>query len=489
VKQETRPQTLSDAFVKNYNNNTSKRVEIRDAKVSGLVLRITSTNTKTFSLQTRMPNGEKLRISIGKYPFVGLKDARIAAHEHLVAISKGEDPREEKRKKVAEAEASLLTLRELLDEAETEFGRTRRMWQRNGRRDRSRPEARAAIENVFAALLDKPLTVATLSDFSIATKNYKPRKPKKGKKTANGASSRALSYLRTVFDWAAGRGRYKKENAGRQQKLCLPDLSSIHDPSIDDPTLEFERTRVLSQDELTAILPLLTHPAPPGLRAKVDPTKDYGPVAYRFMLLTLSRVEEVESARKKDFNLQLGLWTKSVKTRRKPGSRQAVARRLVTIPLSRDAIALISSLPSFADGRPDSFVFPSSNGGPYRNWDRTNKAILTASDTKAWHRHDLRRTSSTILGKLGIMPSIIDRLLCHVNPLKAENVSSAAVHYIIDEKILKVDDEPDREAVEKLAAALRSICAVASEVCCGDGRVDAVVTSDRGRSPSPWIIK
>lgn len=156
------------------------------------------------------------------------------------------------------------------------------------------------------------------------------------------------------------------------------------------------------------------------------------------MLLTLSRVEEVESARKKDFNLQLELWTKSVKTRRKPGSRQAAARRLVTIPLSRDAIALISSLPSFADGRPDSFVFPSSKGGPYRNWDRTNKAVLAASDTKAWHRHDLRRASSTILGKLGIMPSIIDRLLCHVNPLKADNVSSAAVHYIIDEKIMKV---------------------------------------------------
>lgn len=457
MKRDIRPQILSDAFVKNYCNNTSRRVDIRDAKVSGLVLRVTPTNTKTFSLQTRMPNGEKLRLTIGRYPVVGIKDARVAALSYLLAVSRGEDPREEKRRKRTEAEASLLTLRALLNEFEPEFGRTKRMWQTNSRADRQRPEARASIEIVFAGLLDKPLSALTLSDFSRAVKTYKPKKPKKGRTTANGASSRALSYLRTVFAWATGHGSYKKENAGRAEKLHLPDLSHIQDPSIDDPTLEFKRTRVLSQDELCSVLPLLTYPAPAGLRSKIDPAHDYGPIAYRFMLLTLSRVEEVASAQKKDFDLHLGAWTKPVKTRRKPGSRESVTRRLVTIPLSQDAMELISSLPSFADGGPESFVFPSSKGTRYRNWNRTNDAILAASRTHGWHRHDLRRTSSTILGQLGTSPSHIDSLLCHVNPLRAENVSSAAVHYIINEKILKIRDDPEREAVEKLAAALRSI--------------------------------
>lgn len=311
----TVPREFTDVFVRGFKNGAGKRLEIRDTKVTGLVLRITPKNKKTFTLQTRTVDQEKVQITIGSYPAVALKDARAIALKHLAEIARGHDPREQVRQIKAHAEAHNLTLTALLDEVEPIFGLTKSMWRKSNRFGRTKPEARAAIENVFAELLQRPLGKLRQSDVSKMVKGYTPKRPKKGKTSANGAVARALAYLRTVFDWAAHRGRFTKENAGRASKLDLPDLGNIVDPSIDDPTLEGKRERVLSQDELVSVLPLLVYPAPPGLRSGLDPREDYGPVAFRFLFLTLSRREEVVEARRKDFDLQNCTWTKKVKTR------------------------------------------------------------------------------------------------------------------------------------------------------------------------------
>lgn len=482
----TGPRNLTDVFVRSYKNTTKKRIEIRDMTVTGLVLRITPKNIKSFSLHTRTTSGDKVQITIGRYPVVSLKDARAIAMNHLANIKRGHDPREQTRLAKAHAEAHSLTLNQLLDESQPVFGLTRSMWRCNNRFGRKKPEARAAIENVFAPLLQKPLGKLSVSDFSKAMKQYKPKKPKAGKTTANGAASRALNYLRPVFDWASCRGRFSKENAGRDPELKLPDLSKIQDPSIDDPTLEFKRERVLSQDELVAVMPLLVYPAPLGLRQELDPRDDYGPIAFRFLFLTLSRVEEVSEARRKDFDLRAGTWTKFVKTRRKPGARGSAERRQVTVPLSDDATALLLSLPSFVEGGPEDLVFPSSSGGRLCNWNRTQESIDEASGTSGWHRHDLRRTAATLLKQLGIAPAIIDTLLCHLNPLNREQVSSAAVNYIIDTKILREAIDHEQVAVNMLAEAISSICKHRPTQPALMVKKSDRPASTATRKPSPW---
>ena len=485
VKTSTSPCILTDVYVRGYKNTSGKRVEIRDKTLTGLVLRVTPNNRKTFSLHTRIKNGENVQITIGTYPVVSLKDARAIAKNHLASIKRGHDPREQARMAKAHAEAHRITLHKLLDEVQPVFGLTRTMWRGSNRFGRKKPEARAAIENVFESLLHKPLGTVGLVDFSKAVKSSKPKRPKKAKTSANGAAARALAYLRAVFDWAAGRGRFGMENAGRDAKLDLPDLSNIQDPSIDDPTLEFRRDRVLSQDEIVAILPLLVYPAPLGLREELDPGRDYGPIAFRFLFLTLSRVEEVIEARRKDFDLRARTWTKTVKTRRKPGSRGSAERRQVTVPLSDDAIALLLSLPSFVDGAPDDFVFPSSSGGRLCNLNRTQESINRASGTSGWHRHDLRRTAATILKQLGVAPVIIDTLLCHLNPLIREQVSSAAVNYLIDKRVLREAVDHERVAVNVLAEAIASICTPFPHL---DSALPPEIaqTSRTVRKASPW---
>jgi integrase len=487
-KRAPEPRALTDTFVKGFKNTSEQRLEIRDTVVTGLVLRVTVRGAKSFSVQTRGADNRKVRIKVGNYPLVSVKEAREIARSHLAAISRGEDPRELERLARARIESEMLTLETLLDEAEVAFAPTTAMWRRDYRFGRIKAEARASIENVFSPLLKRPLTKASLADFSRAVKGYKPKKPKAGKKTANGAASRALAYLRTVLDWASGRGRFAKEGAARDPRLELPDLAKIHDPSIDDTTLEFKRERVLGQGELVAVMPLLVYPAPKDLRHSLDPKDDYGPIAFKFLFLTLSRTEEVEAARCGDFDRDARTWTKSVKTRRKPGTRGSAERRVVTVPLSDEAFALLLSLPSFVDGRPDDFVFPSSKGGRLCNWDRTQEAIHGASETCGWHRHDLRRTAATILQQLGVAPAVIDTLLCHLNPLGAENVSGAAVNYMIDKQILENVIDQKRLAVNLLSAAVASICGDLNETPTRVVEQPNWTVQAGARKPSPWSV-
>lgn len=443
---------LSDVFVRQL--TVAKRTEIYDAKIAGLVLRVSPSGAKSFSLVTRDSAGKNFRMTLGQYPVVSIALAREMATEKLRMIAQGVDLREERRKTRGSIEASSLTLAALLDEAVQQFGRQKAVWRENARSGHPKPEAKAAIERVFSCLLLKPVDQISEDDIAKACKAYQPIRPRRGSQTANGAVSRALSYLGPVLDWAAGRGRFVKRGAGRQPRIAAPSTGEVQDPSLDDPMLVGKRERTLTQTELVSVLPVMTYPAPPGLRERLDPCQDYGPVAFRFLLLTLSRREEVANMRCGDVDRLAQTWRKTVKTLRKSGSRQAVGRREVVLPLSSAAMALLMSLPSFRYGKPEDYVFPSSAGGRLQNWNRTQEAIFRASGTAGWHRHDLRRTAATILNQLGVAVSVIDRHLCHVDPLSREGGAASAAHYIFDEQIIANTKDVARKAVDLLGMAL-----------------------------------
>lgn len=206
-----------------------------------------------------------------------------------------------------------------------------------------------------------------------------------------------------MFDWAAHRGKFAKIGAGRGTKLATPLVHLVHDPSDSDPTIVGKRDRVLSVDEITAILPLLTYPAPAALqREEIAAEDDYGPIATKFLFLTLARVGEVSAARWKEFNFRNGVWTRQVKDTRGEGMP-----RIVELPLSKTALDLLKSLPGYKTRDPEAYVFPNSAGGFQGNWDRISKLIQKVSGTKDWTRHDIRRTGATLLKELevAIQPS------------------------------------------------------------------------------------
>ncbi len=81
---------LTDRFIRHA--STEKAVEdFRDEAFPGFGLRVTERGKKTFFVVYPI-GGRRRRLSLGRYPIVGLKRARQKARDALVQVDKGSDP-------------------------------------------------------------------------------------------------------------------------------------------------------------------------------------------------------------------------------------------------------------------------------------------------------------------------------------------------------------------------------------------------------------
>ena len=197
---------------------------------------------------------------------------------------------------------------------------------------------------------------------------------------ARHAAGAAVRYVRPVVKWGATRG------------TSVPGLRTLY-----LPVPVKRRRRILTRDEIAAVLPVL--------RASDRP---HG-AAMRFMLLTLTRRQESALARWRDVNMEARTWTI-------PETKNG---EMHVVPLSRQAIDLLRSRLPVDDADnlkhpdPSALIFATSTGAPLGNWDRETKTLQGASGTEGWTRHDLRRTGATMLGKMGELPDIIEAALNH----------------------------------------------------------------------------
>jgi integrase len=308
-------------------------------------------------LACRDPLERMRRFTLGRYPTMGISDAREAARIMRVEVRKGADPTADAQKKRAmarEAKEGIGTLRALLDLYGAKRGAALKSW----------PECRRRIEHVFAQHLAKPLAVVRAGDLQFTADAHK----------AQQSAAAAVRYVRPVLKWGAQRGYVPAETAG------------LHPPA----TVQ-RRARVLSRDELGALLPVLAQSSRPYA------------AALQFMLLTLARREEVGQARWRDLDIEGRTWALQATKNGQPH----------VVPLSHQAVAMLEARRP-AEPTPNSLVFASDGGGPLANWDRETKQLMAASGTSGWTRHDLRRTGATILGEMGELPDIIEAALNHV---------------------------------------------------------------------------
>src|SRR5687768_3020422 len=90
---------LSDAYLRTLATPQAGRLEISDSRCTGLSFRVTSLNARSWSFRFRDPlTLAPLRMTLGKYPDVGLADARARATELRREVAAGRNPIEEKRK-------------------------------------------------------------------------------------------------------------------------------------------------------------------------------------------------------------------------------------------------------------------------------------------------------------------------------------------------------------------------------------------------------
>ena len=269
---------------------------------------------------------------------------------------RGADPVADARRKRAlgrDARAGIGTLAALLTLYGSKVAAGQKSW----------PQSKRRVELVFKALLPQPLASITRMDLQAAADTYPAQQQALG----------ALGAVRPVLKWASSRG------------YVLPDVLLLRAPAA-----KAQRDRVLKRDELAALLPVLGTPG--GF-----------PGAVRFMLLTLARREEVCSATWGDVDLPGAVW--------RIGADRAKNGMEHLVPLSRQAV---EQLRLIGPGKPGALIFATSKGGHLTNWHRAAQAMMQASGTAGWTRHDLRRTGATMLGDMGELPDIIEAALNHV---------------------------------------------------------------------------
>ena len=76
---------------------SSVRKEYYDIQQPKLIIRVSSTGSRSFAVLKKDKIGHTKRITIGRFPDVSVSDARDQATEILSKLSKGTDPVEEKR--------------------------------------------------------------------------------------------------------------------------------------------------------------------------------------------------------------------------------------------------------------------------------------------------------------------------------------------------------------------------------------------------------
>jgi integrase len=440
VARGSRKKKLTDTLIRNLKSD-GKRQTLSDEICRGLTLRLGATSTKTWAYMGRDCHGKNRTVTIGRYPEMTLKAARETSDKLRQTFAEAQSLSHYLAAAIISDEITLL---DLLIEAEQKFSPTKQIWKKRGKKSDA-STARQVIATVFFEVLHRPAYELTAERISDLVHSYTPKSLERtGKTSANGQVSKALSYLRTVFNWASHRTpRFVKLGAGRKPKLILADLAVVYDPSIDDPTITGGRDRVLSVDELLCILPHLSLPKTSTLSWW---QVDLRPIAQRFILLTLARREEIEAARWHDVNFDEKSWTKQVK-----GGHQ------VTHPLSQAAVDLLKSLPGYAHRKDSDYIFPNQDHGPLGNWDRSKLKLQEGSNIENWHRHDLRRTGATILSLFGIPPQVVDTLLSHKNPMSKVSVSPSLQSYAKLAKEMRGLPNPLRDAVEILADAISAI--------------------------------
>jgi len=374
---------LTETSIQRTKPPTKGRIEIADALVAGLYIRITERDKRSWSVMYRIAGNRRVqRLTLGSWPAVGLAEARRRAKNVVLEAMAGKDPAAQKRKKGEQPP-------DLFEDVAAEFVRRflkprQKRWQ----------ATEAIIKNKLVERwrgcpikqINKP-DVLKLLDHEMDA----------GRQRMANQSHQLAGQL---FRWALQRGYIDKDPIA----------------DIDRPAKDRSRDRVLSDEELAEIWQATSQLGYP-----------FGPFV-QLLILTGQRRSEVAGLLWAEFDLDKKLWSL-------PADRTKNGRPH-DIPLSDKATAILEKMPRLGDR-----VFPSTKKNSERTIsgfskikrridalifeDRKCRAeALDESSTDAqpmppWVLHDLRRTMVTGIAELGVQPHVIEAIVNHVSGHKS----------------------------------------------------------------------
>jgi integrase len=361
---------LTDAKLQGLKAPATGRIEISDAKVPGLRVRVGTSGAVTFIVRKRV-GGQVRNITLGRYgPRFGLADARKAARTTLSDIEAGKDP------------AAAVTAKRRTGQGK---GTIRALWPayKASKADlRSIGEVERIFDRyVLPAMGDRMADAVTRADVSAMIDDIAATAP---------VMARAVhAQLSAFYSWAMPR---------------LDRLPSNPCRDAGRPAKPKARDRVLSDAELRAM----------WQEAELQPLP-WGP-AVKLLILTGQRRSEVFEAEWPEIDLDGALWTIPADR-----AKNGVAH---LVPLSGEALAILRAIPA-TEG--STRVFPAAGNGENsasgisKVVDRYRRAIdkaLERSQSDRWTLHDIRRTVATGLQRLGVRIEVTEAILNHVSGSK-----------------------------------------------------------------------
>ena len=360
---------LTDLTIKKLRPPENGRLEIADGRFPGLSIRVSKHGIKTFAIRTRV-NGRQLRLSLGRYPEMSLSDARTMAHQVVAEARAGKEPGLKK----PQVEKSYIF--------ENVVGTYLERHCKRYMKERTYNETARVLNVEFTnkwgnqdiRRIAKQDVVKVTND--IFNRPQQDQKKNTIKSESPSAANHAFGAVRALFNWCVGQG--------------LLDISPC--TGLRSPAPKKKRDRVLDDGELTAVW-----------NAAAEMGYPYGNII-QLLIVTVQRRSEVAGLRWDMLDLNERVW-------RVPAEENKSGREYL-VPLSDLTIDIIKKVPRI-DER---LIFPAqrSDGSVFAGWSKCKIRIDKLSGVSNWTVHDLRRTGSTNLARLGVAPHIKERVLNHL---------------------------------------------------------------------------
>lgn len=334
------------------------RKDYFDDELRGLGLRVSSSGNMSWFVFYRLLGDRTTRRHTLKpnYPYLSLGEARDQARALLVEIKRGKDPAGERR-----AEQKAPTFREVAEEFLEKHAKKRRKY----------PEYVRALEKdvlpAWGGIKAKDIRRRDVIDLLDAI----------AERPAPIQSNRTLALVRKVFNWAISR-----------------DILDFNPCTQVKPVAEEnERDRVLDDDEISRAWLAFG-----ALGSRVGSV-------FKLMLLTAQRGGEVRKMRWGDVDLATGWWTIPAEV--------AKNNRTHRVPLTVPALEIIKEI---RQSHPDpEYVFPSPTrqGQPISEIQKAFQRARISSGIEDFVAHDLRRSASTGMRRIGVPREDVKKVLNH----------------------------------------------------------------------------
>jgi len=346
---------LTDTVVRSLAPPPSGQRVVWDASLRRFGVRLSAGGSRAWVVKYKV-RGKSRWLTLGTYPLVTLADARAKAREVLAMVVQGADPVGERQ-----AERAAPTFAELADEYLERHARPKkRSWKLDERM------LRRHVPRAWHSMPAHTITRRQVRELLDAIVVRTPIQ-----------ANRVLALLRKIW------------NFGIKRDLVELNPCTL----IDRPAVERQRERVLTADELRAVW------------SAAEAENAATATLFKLYLLTAQRGGELRAMEWSEVDLDSGWWVI-------PGekAKNGLAHR---VPLSPQAVDLLSTLRDGASG--STWVFPTpSTKGHHLNLHKPTARVRKRSGVD-FVPHDLRRTVATFLtSELGVSRLVVSKLLNHV---------------------------------------------------------------------------